>query len=264
MSVFRKTWLIWTICAGLSLAGGILLPFLAIRRPPEVVDDGGHLMYEVLQKVLANSRKEDILPSLGPKKREQLEEHKSAWLDDAFPVQTKAGTIKPTYLPPYHVIVHGNPVLKQGDFTTRYVAYYGLWSQMRCQSLAELNKLIRTTRYGISQILLGQVWDAENTVKMQDLDVISVRMYLVLKKLIAGDEDYIGDAISLSESGSRYRMNDWIEKILTESILSPTPPDLNPNYPKEFYEGWMAWYEKNTGKITFTNRFLLVDPNGTN
>lgn len=189
------------------------------------------------------------------------EEHQIKWLEGAFPIQTQSGLLRLSYLPIYHVVVYGYPIKKTNSHKSQYIAYYGPWGKMHCQSKEDLNKFINSTRYGISEILLGEVFNIKDLPTTKELDIVSIRMYIILKKLISENGDYIKEAISLSEIGNKYRLNQWIYKILSDSILAPSLPELNPNYPEEFYSELNTWYEENKNNITFTNNCIFSDSN---
>ena len=252
------------VVAGLIvLSLGLMLP--GGMRRPQTVDVPHDLMSKVYNKLVAGCSKDEILNSLTARERRLIREWEICWTN-TVPINTRYGTVNPKFLPMSHVVVYGMPEVRLGANKWRgpwYCDATGVthtlpqFSLSKGQSVADtvrMEKLVRTTRLGTFEILSGGISDMKEIPDIELYDKNELEKYIILKKLMAKDADYLRCAIeSLQQIDVEIS---WFDAILRKSVTRP-PLDLSQASAIAFCRAWQRWYEMHAKDFEFTNDFLF-------
>jgi hypothetical protein len=243
---------------------GLMLPAPMLRSP--IANTHEELMAKIHRQVVSGRSKEEVVNCLTVRERRLAEEWGLAWIE-SIPVRTKYGVVNPGFLPAGHVVVYGWPELHLGEKTWRgpwYCDASGVVHSLPRSDLAagevsseaeSLERLVRTTRFGTFEILLGGISGIGEIGDIEQYDRNMVEKYLILKKLMGGDGEYMRYAIEhRCESDNWFG---WLDGVLRRSVISPAPPVCSANNADSFYGTWREWYDMHGGRIEFTNAFLF-------
>jgi len=257
----RKLIIILTTIGFFALLLGFFLPYFA-KVDPELINKGDPLIAKIYHHIEDGQSKDKVLAALSNEEKQLVEDYEIEWFESVLKIKTDKGILKAQYLPIEHVVVYGaNLEIQYGEVKDRIISYFTPWGLKRCHSEEEMQKLIKTTLFGTNGIILGNISRIEQINDIKNYDEAMLYMYIILKNLIKSDPIFLEYVMNLAEPEKgyhwRYQINEWINKLLKNSILTPQIPDLNPNYPKEFYEGLKQWYEMNKENVKFSKKCLL-------
>ncbi|HUT28830.1 MAG TPA: hypothetical protein VMX13_03475 [Sedimentisphaerales bacterium] len=243
---------------------GLMLPAPMLRSP--LANTHEELLAKIHGQVVSGRSKAEVMNCLAGRERRLVKQWQVGWIE-TVPIETEYGVVNPGFLPAGHVVVYGWPELHLGEKTWRgpwYCDASGVVHALPRSDLAasevdsgadSLERLVRTTRFGTFEILLGGISDIGEIRDIERYDRDMVEKYLILKKLMAGDGGYMRYAIEhRCESDNWFA---WLDGVLRRSVISPAPPVCSANNADSFYGMWREWYDMHGGRIEFTNSFLF-------
>lgn len=250
---------LWQLLAIIAVIAALLAFLLPTRT--DIVNPCDTLMKNIYRKVLDGESRQTIENSLSTKEKELINKYSISWLE-SIPIETEFGTLNLEHLPSDHVVVYGTPELKARKirwFEDAYINANGsILLAMKGLDIP-LEKLVKTTCYGTSEILKGHISDISEISDSDMYQEDAIYEYLLLKKLIIKSPDYpqfAFESVMKNFVGLRYHT----EQLLRDSIKSPPLPEGGLGRSGDDFEVWENWYKKNAGKIKFTNGFLFQAP----
>lgn len=254
------SWYEWFFIIGIPVAiMSILLPQLH-RVAKEEVPEVDRLMVEICGKMAQRLTDKNIRDQLSKNDKRVIDKHQISWDSNVFPIFMEKGKLKNKFYPHNHVVVYAKPIIV---WTQKRV---GRYCQTTCEISGredpnELDRLVKVTRFGTFEILLGTISDPNAAAKQCDLtNNPEVYSYLFLKELIEQNEDFMEYAIVLA-ANKKHFINEWLADILRSAIISPPLPELPASYGEEeiFYNNLSEWFRQNSSEIQFINDFLFED-----
>jgi hypothetical protein len=235
-----------------------------LRAP--LVNSHEDVMSKVYDELVTGRSSLEILRSLSREERRVVKDCEIGWIR-SVPVSTAYGVVSPKYVPVEHVVVYGMP-----EFAVGAKRWRGPWycdaSGVRHALLdtdtaavevggdaTRLKKLVLTTRLGTFDILGGAITDISEIGDVEQYDKSLLNKYVILKKLMAKDGDYLRYAIGCI--GEMEDWVDWVQPLVKRSVVSPRPPSYSRRDAVVCGRIWRAWYERHGGKFEFTNEFLF-------
>jgi hypothetical protein len=235
-----------------------------LRAP--LVNSHEDVMSKVYDELVTGRSSLEILMSLSREERRVVKECEIGWIR-SVPVSTAYGVVSPKYVPVEHVVVYGMPEFEVGAKRWRGPWYCDargarhalLGTDMAAVEVGgdvtRLKKLVLTTRLGTFDILGGGITDISEIGDVEQYDKSLLNKYLILKKLMAKDGDYLRYAIGCM--GEMDDWFDWVQPLVKRSVVSPRPPSFSRRDAVACGRIWREWYERHGGEFEFTNEFLF-------
>jgi hypothetical protein len=235
-----------------------------LRAP--LVNGHEDVMSKVYDELVTGRSSLEILQSLTKEERRLLKEYEIGWIR-SIPVETAYGVLNSEYLPVKHVVVYATPEVQMGKRKWRgpwYCDATGVEHALLESDLTTaevgadekgLERLVRTTRLGAYGILEGPISNISEIPDIERYDESLLKKYLILKKLVSGDGDYV--RYSVACLGEVEDWFEWVLPLLRKSIVSPSPPVYRLRDADDCKVVWREWLEVHGGEFEFTNEFLF-------
>ncbi len=264
----RAILIVCALIAVFAMTLGFLVSFYAQRTSRYLIDPGGDMMEKIYKYLDMDYSDQQILNKFSASEKKMLKEFQINWSNDLLPVKTKQGELISSFLPIWHVAVSGKPVAHCGKNIGTYQGFYGprglvvIWHDSTLpfghlrKDGEDLDKLINTTKYGVNNILKGDVSDIRTLTDLKMYDIGLLKMYLALKKLIDKDKGFITNLTDLAAMKNPC-VNKWIKSILEKAVINPELPSLDPYDEEIFYRNLSKWFDENEERISLSSDFLF-------
>lgn len=245
------------------LSMSLMLPAPMLRAP--LVNNAQDVMSKVYDELVMGRSSLEVLGRLSSEQRRTARESEIGWIT-SIPVRTSYGVLNPRYLPVDHVVVYGMPESAVGAKRWRgpwYCDAMGVrhalpetnTGQGEPSGGAKLKKLVLTTRFGTFDVLKGSVTDVAEIGDVDRFDRSLLDKYLILKKLMVGDAEYLRCAVECV--GEVDDWFEWVNPLLRRSIVRPSPPAYYRRDADGCRRAWGQWIAVHGRDFEFTNEFLF-------
>jgi len=242
----------------------LMLPAPMLRAP--LVNNPQEVMSKVYDELVMGRSSLEVLGRLSSEQRRAAKESEIGWIT-SIPVRTSYGVLNPRYLPVDHVVVYGMPELAVGTKRWRgpwYCDAMGVRHALRetdtgqgkaSGGAGKLKKLVLTTRFGTFDVLKGSVTDIAAIGDVDRFDRSLLDKYLILKKLMVGDAEYLRYAVECVDEVEDWF--EWVNPLLQRSIVRPSPPAYYRRDADGCRRAWGQWLAVYGEDFEFTNEFLF-------